>query len=61
MRLGDEGIAALAFLVEQGRMEQLESLSISENDALTQQGIITLAREIGVRGLPMLDRFLWRS
>ena len=38
-------------------MEQLESLSISENDALTQQGIITLAREIGVRGLPMLYRF----
>lgn len=42
--MGDEGIAALASLVGQGRMEQLTELDISQNAALTQQGIITLAR-----------------
>lgn len=38
-------------------MEQLKILSISRNNALTQQGIITLARAIDARGLPMLNIF----
>jgi len=35
-------------------MEQLRLLSIGINVALSQQGIITLARAIDARGLPML-------
>ena len=32
-------------------------MSISENEELTEQGIITLARAIDARGLPMLQTF----
>lgn len=38
-------------------MEQLELLSICKNAALTQRGIITLARAIDAHGLPMLVSF----
>jgi len=38
-------------------MEQLRLLSIGIHVALTQQGIITLARAIDARGLPMLATF----
>lgn len=56
--MGEEGIAALASLVSQGRMERLKRLDISANAALTQQGIITLASAIAARGLPMLEDLL---
>ena len=55
--IGAIGMAALASLVDQGRLEQLKTLDISQNNALTQQGIITLARAIDERGLPMLQTF----
>ena len=57
VEMGDEGISALASLASQGRLEHLKTLNISENEDLTEQGIITLARAIGVRGLPMLETF----
>jgi len=56
--MGDEGIAALASLVGQGRMEQLREFNIYENAALTQQGICALARAVDARGLPFLETFL---
>jgi len=52
--MGDEGIAALAPLVSQGRMQQVTELSLSGNSGLTKQGIITLAEAIDARGLPKL-------
>jgi hypothetical protein len=59
--LGDKGIAALASLDEKGRMKQLKLLIISKNKALTQQGIITLARAIEAHGLPMREEFRLRG
>ena len=55
--LGDEGVAALASLVNQGRMEHLEEIYISDNKELTEQRILSLARAIDARGLPMLETF----
>jgi hypothetical protein len=52
--MGDEGIGALASLVSQGRMEQLEELSLSSNSGVTKHGIIALAQAISAQGLPML-------
>jgi Ran GTPase-activating protein (RanGAP) involved in mRNA processing and transport len=52
--MGDEGIGALASLISQGRMEQLEELSLSSNSAVTKQGIIALAKAVDARGLPKL-------
>jgi HEAT repeat protein len=52
--MGDEGIGALACLISQGRMEQLEELSLSSNSGVTRQGIIALAEAIDARGLPKL-------
>jgi hypothetical protein len=59
--MGEEGISALASLVGQGRLEQLNTLGISGNPALTQEGIVTLARAIDARGLPMLQTFSMKS
>lgn len=52
--MGDEGIAALASVVSQGRLVHLKSLNISRNGAVTQQDIIALAQAMDVRGLPKL-------
>jgi len=57
VEMGDEGISTLASLALQGRLEHLTWLDIFENDDLTKQGIITLARAIDARGLPMLEAF----
>ena len=53
--MGFGGISALASLVDQGRLKRLKALYISKNEAVPQQGIITLARAIDKRGLPMLE------
>jgi hypothetical protein len=55
--MGDEGITALASFESQGRMEELEDLNISKNEAVTGKGIIVLARAINARGLPGLNEF----
>ena len=55
--MGDEGIAALTSLVDQGRLEKLREFDISDNEDLTEHGIITLARAIGACGLPKLETF----
>jgi len=52
--MGDEGIAALASLVVQGRLQQLEESSLSRNDGVTKPCSIALAEAIGTRGLPVL-------
>jgi len=50
--MGDEGIAALAPLVQQGRMRRLERLDISLNGDITDRGI---AESINMKGLPVLN------
>ena len=50
----DDGMTALSSLVYQGRFEQLQ-LNLSENRAITTQGIVALARAIETRGLPNLN------
>jgi hypothetical protein len=55
--MGDEGIAALTSLVDQGRLEKLKKFVISDNEDLTEHSIITLARAIGACGLPKLETF----
>lgn len=52
--MGDEGVAALASVVRQGRFEQLEYFDISENGSITDQGIKVLMQAIEARGLPKL-------
>lgn len=52
--MSDEGITALASLVSQRRLEELQVLDIAKNAAVTEQGIIALARAINARGLPEL-------
>lgn len=54
-RFGDEGMAALASLVNQGRMAQLIVLHIYGNHYMTHRGLIVLARAIDARGMPMLE------
>ncbi len=61
--MGDKGMFALAGLVHRGRFERLELLSISDNEEVSDQGVIALARaieEAGKCGLPML-RKLWAT
>jgi len=53
--MGDEGIAALAPLVQQGRMRRLERLDISLNGDITDRGIILFAEPINMKGLPVLN------
>jgi hypothetical protein len=47
-------VGRLSSLVYQGRFEQLQ-LNLSENRAITTQGIVALARAIETRGLPKLN------
>jgi len=56
--LRDEGFAAVAPLVYHGRFQQLKHLEFNtRNNALTNKGIIPLARAINSHGLPMLECF----
>lgn len=55
--MGDEGMIALASLVSQGCMQQMEKLGLSWNAGVTDRGVIALARAIETRGLPMLVSF----
>ena len=52
--MGDEGIIALASLVEQDRFKQLKHIDLSQNN----RSLILLAKAIGQRGLPMLEIFM---
>lgn len=52
--MGDESIAAVAFLIRQGRFEQLEKLDLSRNGGITDHGILVLAQAIETRGLLQL-------
>lgn len=51
MKIGDEGIVALASLVEQDRFKQLKYIDLSQNEAITDRSLILLAKAIGRRGL----------
>lgn len=55
--MGDEGIAALAHLIHQGRLEKLEYLCLSHNHAVTDQGAKSLVQAIDTLGLPNLKFF----
>ena len=54
-RFGDEGMAALASLVYQGRMAQLIELHIYGKRYITDRGLIVLARAIDEHEMPMLE------
>ena len=56
--MGDEGIVALACLVEQDRFKQLNHIDLSRNEHITDRSLILLAKAIGRCGLPMLERFM---
>jgi hypothetical protein len=58
MNMGDEGIVALASLVEQDRFKQLKRIDLSRNEHITDRSLILLAKAIGQRGLPMLETFM---
>jgi hypothetical protein len=57
VNMGDEGIAALAYLVCEGHLEQLKVLYLSDNHDVSKQGIITLAQAIGTDKLAMREDF----
>jgi len=50
--LGNEGMAALASVIDQGRLGQIEYLDLSVARGVTDDGIITLAKVIDARKLP---------
>lgn len=56
--MGDDGLLELAYLLYRGRFKHLQRLNISYNRAITDRGIIALARAIGACGLPKLEE-LW--
>lgn len=53
--MGDQGLVALASLIDQGRLVQLEALNVSGNESVTDQGYIALARAIDIGGLSNLS------
>lgn len=53
--MADEGLAALSSLIYRGRLEKLQLLRITQNHAITDRGVIALARAVETRGLPMLE------
>jgi hypothetical protein len=57
VELGDEGVAMLATLISQGRLEQLEGIVLYDNGGVTNEGIILLAQAINGNGLPALTNF----
>jgi len=56
--MGDKGLKALASLIHRGRFNKLKQLHISYNGAITDRGMIALARAIDACGLPKLEK-LW--
>ena len=58
MNMGEEGVVALASLVEQDRLKQLKRIDLSQSEDITNRGLFLLAKGIGRRGLPMLETFL---
>lgn len=59
--MGDQGIAAVAALVSEGRLQQLVDLHLSGNGDITNQGIIYLVKAIIAHGLPRLDQLEMRG
>ena len=57
MGMGDGGIVALASVIYQGRMQEMEEFNLSEVPDLTDKGLIALARAINARGLPNVRHF----
>lgn len=55
--MGDGSIAAMANLVSQGRLKQLKGVDLSENEGVTNEGVVALARSIDAHGLPLLTIF----
>ena len=55
--MGDGGIAALASVIYQGRMQEMEDFHLREVPGMTDKGLIALARAINARGLPNVRYF----
>lgn len=55
--MGDDGMADVASLISEGRMEKLKGLALSDNRCVTNEGIIALARAVDAHGLPSLTHF----
>lgn len=53
--MSDKGMIALATLIDQGRVEQLTDLNLTESECETDRGVGALAQAIETRGLPMLE------
>jgi hypothetical protein len=59
--MGDEGIAVLAHLVNQGRLEKLICFLISDDNAVSDRAVIALAEAIDAHGLPKVQCFVMRN
>lgn len=55
--MGDGGMVALASVIYQGRMQEMEDVNLSEVPGMTDKGLIALARAINARGLPNVRQF----
>ena len=55
--VGDAGMAALAGVLHAGHFEQLENISISGNNNVSDKGVCLWARAAQDTGLPMLSEF----
>ena len=52
--MGDVGMAALASVIEQGRMGQIKTINLGYD--MTDKGFLALARAIGAWGLPKVQK-----
>ncbi len=55
--MGNLGMAALASVIQQGRMQRIEMLDLSGADYVTDVSITALAQAIEARGLPNVRNF----
>ena len=53
--MGDVGMAALASVIDQGRMQQMQTFPIFNTHGVTDEGMITLARAIDTHELPKIQ------
>jgi hypothetical protein len=61
MGMGNPGLGVLASLIHQGRLKQLKYLNLCVNGAVTDLGVIGLARSIDAGGVPMLETLYLRG
>ena len=52
--MGDVGMTALASVIHQGRMQEIQDLNLGDVPGMTDKGMVALARAIDARGLPKM-------